>query len=122
MAPVQLSTAQARRLALGAQGLHEPRPSGRVDRRHLRRAVDRMGLIQIDSVNVLVRSQELAVFARLGPHPRSLIDDATRDGELFEYWVHEASHAPVELHPLMRWKMNGDHQWKAVTRLQQRRP
>jgi uncharacterized protein YcaQ len=81
-----------------------------------------MGLIQIDSVNVLVRSQELALFARLGPHPRSLIDDATRDGELFEYWVHEASHAPVELHPLMRWKMNGDHQWKAVTRLQQRRP
>ncbi|MEY3949870.1 MAG: hypothetical protein RJB43_1225, partial [Verrucomicrobiota bacterium] len=52
----------------------------------------------------------------------SLIDDATRDGELFEYWVHEASHAPAELHPLMRWKMNGDHQWKAVTRLQQRRP
>ena len=81
-----------------------------------------MGLIQIDSVNVLVRSQELALFARLGPHPRGLIDDATRDGELFEYWVHEASHAPVELHPLMRWKMNGDHQWKAVTRLQQRRP
>jgi uncharacterized protein YcaQ len=118
----ELSNAQARRLALGAQGLHDPRPSGRVDRRHLRRAVDRMGLIQIDSVNVLVRSQELALFARLGPHPRSLIDDATRDGELFEYWVHEASHAPVELHPLMRWKMNGDHQWKAVTRLQQRRP
>jgi uncharacterized protein YcaQ len=81
-----------------------------------------MGLIQIDSVNVLARSQELALFARLGPHPRSLIDDASRDGELFEYWVHEASHAPVELHPLMRWKMNGVHQWKAVTRLEQRRP
>jgi uncharacterized protein YcaQ len=122
VSPVQLSNAQARRLALGAQGLIDPRPSGRVDRRHLRRAVDRMGLIQIDSVNVLVRSQELALFARLGPHPRSLIFDASRDGELFEYWVHEASHAPVELHPLMRWKMNGDHQWKAVTRLQQRRP
>ncbi len=81
-----------------------------------------MGLIQIDSVNVLVRSQELPLFARLGTHPRTLIQDASRDGELFEYWVHEASHAPAQLHPLMRWKMNGDHQWKAVTRLQQRRP
>jgi uncharacterized protein YcaQ len=81
-----------------------------------------MGLIQIDSVNVLVRSQELPLFARLGAHPRTLIDDASRAGELFEYWVHEASHVPVELHPSMRWKMQGDHQWKAVSRLAERRP
>lgn len=53
------------------------------------------GLIQIDSVNVLVRSQELPLFARLGPHPRTMIADATADGELFEYWVHEASHVPT---------------------------
>jgi uncharacterized protein YcaQ len=118
----ELSNAEARRLALAAQGFTDPRPTGRIDRRHLRRVVDRMGLIQIDSVNVLVRSQELPLFARLGPHPRTLIQDASRAGELFEYWVHEASHAPAELHPLMRWKMNADHQWKAVTRLQERRP
>ena len=118
----ELSNAQARRIALGAQGFTDPPPTGRVDRRHLRRVVDRMGLIQIDSVNVLVRSQELPLFARLGPHPRTLIGDATRDGELFEYWVHEASHVPIELHPLMRWKMRGDHQWKAVTALRDRRP
>ncbi len=118
----ELSSVEARRIALAAQGFTDPRPAGRIDRRHLRRVVDRMGVIQIDSVNVLVRSQELPLFARLGPHPRSLIHDASRDGELFEYWVHEASHAPAELHPLMRWKMNGEHQWKAVTRLQQRRP
>ena len=96
----EFSNAQARRIALAAQGFTDPRPTGRVDRRHLRRVVDRMGLIQIDSVNVLVRSQELPLFARLGPHPRSLIPDASRDGELFEYWVHEACHVPVASAPV----------------------
>ncbi len=110
----QISNAEARRLALGAQGFSDPRPTGRVDRRHLRRAVDRMGLIQIDSVNVLVRSQELPLFARLGPHPRTLIDDATRHGDLFEFWVHEACHVPIELYPLQRWAMRGHARWKSL--------
>lgn len=81
-----------------------------------------MGLIQIDSVNVLVRSQELPLFARLGAHPRTLIDDASRAGELFEYWVHEACHVPVGLHPYLRWQMNSEHRWKAVAALRHRRP
>ena len=109
-----LSNVQARRLALGAQGFTEPRPTGRVDRRHLRRAVDRMGLIQVDSVNVLVRSQELALFARLGPHSRSLIGDATRHGDLFEFWVHEACHVPIDMYPLQRWAMDGHPRWKSL--------
>ena len=107
----EISNAQARRIALGAQGFTDPRPSGRVDRRHLRRVVDRMGLIQIDSVNVLVRSQELPLFARLGPHPRTLIDDATRHGDLFEFWVHEACHVPIGMYPLQRWAMEGHPRW-----------
>jgi uncharacterized protein YcaQ len=122
MASAELSNAEARRVALAAQGFTDRRPTGRVDRRHLRRVLDRMGLIQIDSVNVLVRSQELPLFARLGPHPRTLIDDATRAGELFEYWVHEASHVPVALYPLLRWQMDADHRWKGVNALRERRP
>jgi uncharacterized protein YcaQ len=109
-------------MALAAQGFAAPRPTGRVDRRHLRRALDQMGVIQIDSVNVLVRSQELPVFARLGPHPRTLIPDATEDSELFEYWVHEACHVPTEQFGLYRWAMDREHRWARVRKLEARRP
>ena len=122
MAAERLSLAQARRIALAAQGFADPRPAGRVDRRHFRRALDRMGLIQIDSVNVLARSQELPLFARLGAHQRTMIADATRDGELFEYWVHEASHVPTEHHHLHRWRMNGTHKWERYWTMERRRP
>ena len=81
-----------------------------------------MGLIQIDSVNVLVRSQELPLFARLGPHPRSMISDATRAGEVFEYWVHEASHVDMAHYHLHRWKMASDHRWERYWTLTTRRP
>jgi len=121
-AQFDISASQARRIALAAQGFAEPRPKGRIDRRHLRKVMEQIGLIQIDSVNVLVRSQELPLFARLGPHPRSLIDDATAAGELFEYWVHEASHVSTDHYHLHRWKMAQDHKWGDVRRLKDRRP
>lgn len=121
-APRRLSVAQARRAALTAQGFHRKRPSGKIDRRHLRRAFDDMGIIQIDSVNVLVRSQELPLFARLGPHDRSLIPAATAAGEIFEYWVHEASHVPVSQHQFLRWRMHQPHAWKGVNHIVESNP
>ena len=106
---------QARRIALHAQGLGERRPPGRVDRRHVRRVLDRVGLIQIDSVNVLVRSQELPLFARLGAHPRDSLPRMAADGELFEYWCHEASLLPIAMWPLLRWRAERvDEAWGSI--------
>ncbi|MGB3736441.1 MAG: crosslink repair DNA glycosylase YcaQ family protein [Ilumatobacter sp.] len=118
----EFSASQARRIALHAQGFGNKRPTGRVDRRHLRKVLDHIGLIQIDSVNVLVRSQELPLFARLGPHPRTLIPDATAAGELFEYWVHEACHVPVEQRPLYRWAMERHPRWASMRAFAEERP
>src|SRR3954465_13665981 len=101
-----LSLTQARRLAIAAQGLHRPRRPVVADRRHLRQVLRHTGLLQIDSVNVLQRAHYLPVFSRIGAYPTSLLDRmAFRDREVFEYGGHEASLLPVELHPLLRWRM-----------------
>jgi uncharacterized protein YcaQ len=64
-------------------------------------------------VNVLVRSQELLLFSRLGNHDRNAIPKATESQKIFEYWGHEAAHLPVEIHPLFRWKMEAARLGKA---------
>ena len=123
MTPRTIGAAQARRIALAAQGFNRARPDGRVDLRHLRRTLDHVGLIQIDSVNVLVRSQELPLFSRLGPHERDLIPRATDAGLLFEYWGHAAAHVQTKHHRLWRWKMESSHEgpWEVARDLRRRR-
>ena len=121
--PTELSAAQARRIAVAASGLTTPRPAGRVDRRHLRRVIDRLGLVQLDSVNVLVRAHHLPFFSRLGAHDPGLLHRfAYEDHALFEYWGHEASLVDVRHEPLLRWRMAEEHRWggpKAVGRERQ---
>ncbi|MBA3251107.1 MAG: winged helix-turn-helix domain-containing protein [Geodermatophilaceae bacterium] len=123
--PLPLSAAAARRIALAAQGFADPRPSGAVDVRHLRRVLSRVGLLQIDSVNVLSRSHYLPVFSRLGPYPRPALDALAHPRrELFEYWAHEASFVPVRLQPHLRWRMAGAQEdaWGSMRRLARDRP
>lgn len=109
----RMSLADARRIALAAQGFGGPKPAP-AGARHVRRAIDRVGILQIDPVNVVCRSHYLPVFARVGPYSRDLLDRMAWGGsrrELFEYWGHQASLLPVALHPLVRWRMQAAQDW-----------
>lgn len=114
---------QARNIALAAQGLARPQRSGRRDRRHFRALFARLGVLQLDSVNVVVRSHYLPVFARLGPYSRDAFDAYTaRSGEVFEYWGHEASLMAMEHYPLLRWRMAAMRPWGRVRALLEEAP
>jgi uncharacterized protein YcaQ len=123
----RLSAAEARRVALAAQGFAEPPLTRAVDTRALRgRVIDRVGLIQIDSVNVLQRAHYLPAFSRLGEYDVGLLDKLSHYAprRLFEYWGHEASLIPVELHPQLRWRMRRAHDdaWGGMRRIAVERP
>lgn len=105
---LSLSLDEARRLALVAQGFGRA-PRGVVAHRQLQAQVERLGVLQIDSVNALVRSHYLPAFSRLGHYQSEHLDELAwghaRRRRLFEYWGHEASLLPLELYPLLRWRM-----------------
>jgi hypothetical protein len=115
-----LSASEARRIALAAQGLAAPRPQRPAGTRQLLGLIDRLALHQIDSVNVLSRAHYLPAFSRLGDYPRDLLDRAAwgKPRRLFEYWAHEASLLPFDLHPLLRWRMaeaeRGEGVWRSL--------
>jgi len=107
------SVEEARRIALAAQGFDRPRPTGRLDARHLNRILETVGLVQIDSVNVLARAHYMPFFSRLGPYEQAALDRlAWGSGRIFEYWGHEASLIPVGRYGLFRHRMEGGRrQW-----------
>jgi uncharacterized protein YcaQ len=114
---------QARRYVLGAQGLVDGRAGGRVDVRHFRRVVDRLGLIQLDSVNVFSRAHYMPFFSRIGPYEIGALDDwLWQSGEMFEYWGHEASLIPSRHHRLFRWRMAQALKWKRLSELEASHP
>ncbi|QVM92862.1 YcaQ family DNA glycosylase [Pseudomonas entomophila] len=117
--PLELSTQQARRLALSAQGFGKS-PDTPATLANLKRMLQRLGVVQIDSVNALVRSHYLPLFSRLGDYSPALLDQLAwgkrRQRRLFEYWGHEASLLPLELFPAMRWRMAHAREGKGIYR------
>jgi uncharacterized protein YcaQ len=103
-----LSLAQARRVALAAQGFSFPDRSRQVTWAQMGPMIRRLNLLQIDSVNVVARSHYLPLFSRLGAYAQGTLDARAFGASkraLFECWAHEASLLPMELHPQMRWRM-----------------
>jgi uncharacterized protein YcaQ len=112
-----LSLAEARRLALVAQGFagRSRRESGTWST--IEKTIDRLHLLQIDSVNVLVRSHYLPLFSRIGNYGIETLDRRTlrpKRRHCFECWAHEASLVPMALHPLMRWRMERARQGNGI--------
>jgi uncharacterized protein YcaQ len=104
----KLSAEAARRIALAASGFGVARPPA-VNAGQMQRCIERLGLLQIDSVNVLARAHYLPLFSRLGNYPQALLDRAAwgrkSQRRLFEFWAHEASLLPIDTYPLLRWSM-----------------
>lgn len=116
-----LTAGEARRIALAAQGFGGDREAP-VGKRQLVKAIERLGVVQLDSVNVVSRTHYMPAFSRLGAYPRELLEEVAwaQKRPLFEYWAHEASLLPLSSQPLLRWRMDdareGRGAWKGIAR------
>jgi uncharacterized protein YcaQ len=126
----KLSLSAARRIALAAQGFGRPRPSRGPSADRIARLITELGVLQLDSVNVFLRAHYMPVFSRLGPYDRPRLDRIAGHGtgridrRLVEYWAHEASLIPLEVHPLLRWRMaDVDREaWGSISRIARDQP
>ncbi len=112
----RLSLSQARRITLRAQGLDRPRPvrGAAPTMRQLQQVVDRLGVLQIDSVNVLARAHLMPTFSRVGAYDPALLDRAAGRAprRLVETWAHQASYVPPWTYRLLGFRQR-DYQRQA---------
>jgi len=126
----QLSIGAARRIALAAQGFGKPRPTQPPSVNRIEALIRQLGLLQLDSVNVFIRSHYMPLFSRLGPYDRARLDRIAGHGtgridrRLVEYWAHEASLFPIDVHPLFRWRMAAvdTEAWGSISRIAREQP
>jgi uncharacterized protein YcaQ len=127
---LHLTAAAARRIAMAAQGFDRPRPARPPSVNQITALIGRLGVLQLDSVNVFSRAHYMPVFSRLGAYDRSRLDRIAGHGtgridrRLVEYWAHEASLIPIESHPLLRWRMADVNReaWGSISRIARDQP
>ncbi len=123
-----ISLVEARKIALCAQKFGTNSKQQEPSSSKILQTIRQLGLLQLDSVNVLVRSHYLPVFSRLGGYPRISLDALSQKAPraLFEYWGHESSLIPIELHPLFRWRMEdarkGEGLWSGPSSIAREQP
>lgn len=106
-----LSLQDARHLQLAAQGLLTPR-RGKAKPADLLATIRRMALLQIDTISVVARSPYLVLFSRLGQYEPGWLEQLLAEGNIFEYWAHEACFVPREDYRLLRHRMlDPRHPW-----------
>ena len=120
---LSLSKLDAKRIAIRAQGLDKSRPEKQITLDDVSRCIRAMGLLQIDSVNVCVRSHYMPLFSRLGSYDQDLLDQlAYKEKTVFETWAHAACFVPVEDHRLFRQRMTGHKPRNRVAALMEEKP
>jgi uncharacterized protein len=103
---IELSRAEARRIALTAQGFGKPRPKSKVTAKHLLGVVDTLGAVQVDTVNVMARAHLMTFFSRVGPYDEAILHKLWQPGGgLVEYWMHGTSLMRYDTWPLFAWRM-----------------
>jgi uncharacterized protein YcaQ len=118
-----VSSAEARRIALAAQGFGQPRPKSPIGTPELNSVVDRLAVVQLDSVNVAVRTHYMPFFSRLGPYDQPFVEQmAFGECKQIEYWAHMASLVPTATQPLLRWRMDAATPRRQTQRLMDEDP
>ena len=112
---IELSRAEARRIALAAQGLAKPRPKGKVTARRLLEVIDTLGAVQVDTVNVMARAHLMTLFSRVGPYDEAVLHKLWQPGGgLVEYWMHGTSLMRYDTWPLFAWRMRAERKRHGV--------
>src|ERR1700722_1971131 len=128
--PQRITARAARRIALASQGFGRRRPAGAAEpsAKQIMALIERLGLLQLDSVNVFLRAHYMPVFSRLGPYDRAVLDrlaghtSGRLNRQLVEYWAHEASLVGFETHVLLRWRMEELGHWGSIERIASEQP
>ncbi|UYM04050.1 winged helix-turn-helix domain-containing protein [Solicola gregarius] len=124
MSDLTFTRLQARRVALGALGFARQRPES-ASARHANAVSERLGLFQIDSINVLARAHYMPLFSRIGAYDPEILHRmfGRAPRRMFEYWAHEASLVRSELYPSLRFRMrDGARMWGSMRRVADERP